>query len=284
MKKRFAKTLFFAAAVLAFSAAAQEDLLKDGLKGWKVSNRQKVTMDAGEKNSLRLENGSIAARTLKLEPDSIYKLSFSVKGKEISSGQKDGARVTCHCVQVKKWLRLGNLETGTFDWKADSDVIDTAAVGGSEICLEFRVVGSGTAWYDGIKLTKLKKVPSEWMHVNPKLIFADTEVKLSEEYSLRLEGNPKTNLTQTQKLIELEPGVQYELTYFLKGKEITSGNKKGACMLVCGADRKRWVLAPCTPKGYETGTFEWKPGRLKFTDKFFGTNKILILPDRKSVV
>ena len=36
----FAAILFFAAALFAVAADAQENLLKDGLKGWTLSNRK----------------------------------------------------------------------------------------------------------------------------------------------------------------------------------------------------------------------------------------------------
>ena len=72
-KMSLIKTMFFTAAMLTVAATAQEDLLKDGLKGWTLSNSRKIAVDRTEKvtetGSLRLSNGATAIRTVKLEPD-----------------------------------------------------------------------------------------------------------------------------------------------------------------------------------------------------------------------
>ena len=283
------KTMFFTAAMLTVAATAQENLLKDGLKGWTLSNSRKIAVDRTEKvtetGSLRLTNGATAIRTVKLEPDGVYELSFSMKGKEVSAEKDQGSWITAHCKNVRKWFRItidpnNAPETGTFDWKKGTYRLDPAVLGGTELLLEFRLVGTGTVWFDNIMLKKLKiyKLPSEWGRVNPKQVFADSEVKMSAEYSIRLETAKKTQI-QIQKEVELEPGVEYELTYYLKGKELSSGPKQGACLLVCGAHRKRWVIVPVDgKKSWQTGTFDWKRGTFKFTSKLFDNDKILILP------
>lgn len=285
----FTAILLFAAALFAVAADAQENWFKDGLKGWTLSNRKTIVLDPTEKltnfGSLRLMGDATARRVVKLEPNSVYKLSFSVKGKEISNAEDDGARISCNCKNIRKWFRITSMpnnapETGTFDWRKGSGLIDTNAAGGTEIVLGFMLKGTGTVWYDDIKLEKLKiyKLPPEWSRVNPKSVFADSEVKVSAEYSIRLE-NANNSQIQIQKEIELEPGVQYELTFYLKGKELSDGSKRGACLLVCGADRKQWTIVPVDGKNtWQTGSFDWKQGKLKFFTKMFGCNKILILP------
>jgi len=280
------KTLFFTAAMSMFAASAQENLLQDGLKGWTLSNSRKIEIDHSEKvtepGSLRLCNGATAIRTVNLEPDSIYELSFSVKGKEISAEKGHGAWITAHCKNVRKWFRITGgrndaPKTGTFDWEKGSSRLDPAVLGGTELLLEFRLVGTGTVWFDDIRMKKVKldKLSSDWRKVNPKQAFADPEVKLSGEYSIRLE-----NRIQIARLYELEPGVQYELSYYLKGKDLASPKPRGgACLMVCGADRKRWAIVPTNKeKNWEKGTFDWRRGEFRFTSKLFGCDKILVMP------
>ena len=283
-RKLASKAILCAAAMLMFTAWGQDNLLKTGLKGWRLYNR-KAAFDSTEKvtgnGSLRLENNSGAQRKIKLEPNALYRLSFSVKGKDISEDKKEGARLHLYCDNVKKWFLTAPVGKGTFDWKNDSVVIDTSKVGGTDISVLFKLNGGGTVWLDDIKLTKLTKLPAEWQHYNPNRVSADSVIKMSEDYSIRLDGNPeKSRLTQIEKIVDLEPGVQYELTFFMKGKGITvsSRNVPDACMLVNGVGTKRYVRIPVDARGgWGNGTFDWKQGKLKFTNKYFGADKITII-------
>ena len=282
--RKISKAVLCAVAMFMFAAWGQENLLKDGLTGWRLYNR-KTTLDKMEKatgnSSLRMDTAAGAERKLKLEPNALYRLSFSVKGEGISEDKTEGARLHLWCENVKKWFLTALVGTGTFDWKHDSVVIDTSKVGGTDITVLFKLNGGGTVWLDDIKLTKLIKLPAEWKHYNPNRVSADSEVKLSEDYSIRLNGEPeKSRLTQIEKTVDLEPGVQYELTFFMKGQGIavSSRNIPDACMLVSGVGTKRYVRIPVDAKGgWGNGTFDWKQGKLRFTSKYFGADKITII-------
>ena len=96
-------------------------------------------------------------RVFDLEPDSVYELSFHVKGQDIPSGKNDGARIMVN--GGKSWQRFtsdaksGKPETGTFDWKEGRGKIDTARTG-TKVKIYLAAGSSGTVWYSGLKLVK----------------------------------------------------------------------------------------------------------------------------------
>ena len=159
----FQKKLFLFALLAAVSMFAEELKFAGKFTGWIVSNRKKVAVDREVKPdgaAIRLENSSSIRRTLKLEPDSKYRLTFQVKGKDIQSGKNQGARIMLNA--GKYWERITSNaqrepETGTFDWKKGSGIINTAKFKSGNITIYFSITGSGTVWYDDVKIEKQEK-------------------------------------------------------------------------------------------------------------------------------
>ena len=110
-----------------------------------------------------------------------------------------------------------------------------------------------------------------WEKTSSKQVFADTEIKISKQCSVRLE-----NGGQLRKSFEVEPNSKYELTFYVKGKGIESGSNRGArIMLNTG---KKWARAVANPKGEpDTGTFDWKKGRKIIDTSIFNSGKITIV-------
>ena len=117
-----------------------EDLRFDEtLSGWSRSKKDDISLDgdfSGEP-AVRLKDGARMIRTFDLEPDSIYELSFYVKGRDIPSGKNDGARVMVNGGKI--WQRFtsdakkSRPETGTFDWRKGRKIIDTSIYNSGEI-------------------------------------------------------------------------------------------------------------------------------------------------------
>ena len=262
----------------AFALAAQEIKIPSDLAGWSLSNKSSIRFDAAEKaagaGSIRLDGKSHAIKKITLGKGGQYKLTFSVKGKNLDAG----TRIVLNSPGVKRWYPVSSLpknekETGTFDWRSGTGYINTAVIGGEVVTLDFINYGAGTAWFGDIKITPLDaRLPEGWRARNPPVLMDDA-VKLSDR-SFRLENN-----SQAEKLFELEDGAEYELTFYVRGKDIAGDPKKGAQVLICGEDRKLWARAASNPEGNpETGTFEWKKGSRRFTGKYFRSSKIYVLP------
>ena len=260
-----------------FALAAQGIEISSALAGWTLSNKNKIRFDAAEKvsgtGSIRLDGAVRAVKKITLEKSGQYKLTFSVKGKELDKG----TQIVLNSPGVKRWYPVSSLpknekETGTFDWHTGTAYIDTEIIGGETVTLTVCNYGSGTAWYGDIKITPLDRLPDGWRVRKPP-VFMDDAVKLSDR-SFRLEND-----SQAEKLFELEDDAEYELTFYVRGKNIAADPKKGAQILICGEDRKRWARVDTNPEGKpETGTFEWKKGRRRFSGKYFKSNKIYVLP------
>jgi len=136
---------------------------------WNVSGSGRVKFESGDP-AIRLENGAQAWRMLELEPNTRYDLTFYVKGEKISDGKNHGARIALNAGD--RWERitatLGNRpDTGTFDWKQGSGVIDTAQFPDSRIRIELNLVGEGTAWFAGLTIVK-KESNGEAASASPK--------------------------------------------------------------------------------------------------------------------
>ena len=137
-----------------------EDLRFDEkLSGWSRSKKDDISLDgdfSGE-SAVRLKDGARMIRTFDLEPDSIYELSFYVKGRDIPSGKNDGARVMVNGGKI--WQRFtsdakkSRPETGTFDWKKGVGKIDTSRLG-TKVKIYLAAGSAGTVWYGGLKLVK----------------------------------------------------------------------------------------------------------------------------------
>ena len=100
----------------------------------------------------------------------------------------------------------------------------------------------------------------------------DKETKLSDQ-SIRLNEQGRV-----EKLFDLEDDAEYELTFYMKGENVSKGSKNGAQVLLCGGDRRAWARAATNQKGTpEYGTFDWKKGSRRFAGKYFKSNKVYIM-------
>ena len=145
-----------------FSMFAEELNFNSKFTGWIVSNRKKVVLDSKIKEggtAVRLENDSSIRRNLDLEPNTKYKLSFRIKGQDIASGKNQGARIMLNA--GKNWGRItatpkNEPDSGTFDWKEGSGIIDTAKFKSGKIAIYLSIKGTGTVWYADVKIEKLE--------------------------------------------------------------------------------------------------------------------------------
>ncbi|MBR1951940.1 MAG: hypothetical protein IKA32_05150 [Lentisphaeria bacterium] len=271
--KRFFLLLTAAAGVV---VCAQELTVPADLKGWRISG--KVTADKEVKlsknYSLLLENNSWARKEVVLEKGKQYLLKFSVKGENLDKG----ARIILNSPGVKRWYPVSTRsdklqDKGTFDWKSGSGLLDPAVLGGTKVVLEFKNYGKGRVWFDKITLDEVNtKLPGNWKNHYGTAVFMDKETKLSDQ-SIRLNGQGRV-----EKLFDLEDDAEYELTFYMKGENVSKGSKNGAQVLICGGDRKAWARAATNNKGTpEYGTFDWKKGSRRFTGKYFKSNKVYIM-------
>ena len=273
------KKLLLLCGAFALTLSAIEIPIPADLKGWLVSNKNLVQADKEIQlsggRSLRIENGAQAFKTLTLEKGKQYLLRFSVKGENLEKG----ARIILNSPGVKRWYPVSSRadrkeDKGTFDWKQGSGLLDPAVLGGTKVSVNFKNYGKGRVWFDKISLVPIDtKLPDGWKNVYGTQISVGRENKLLEG-SIRIEKSGRAD-----KLFTLEDGVEYELTFYMKGKDIKGGVKDGAQVLICGADRKNWARANTNSKGTpEKGTFDWKKGTRRFTGKYFKNNKIYIMP------
>ena len=129
------------------------------LSGWSRSKKADISLDgdfSGEP-AVRLKDGARMFRAFDLESDSIYELSFHVKGQGLPAKDNDGARVMVNGGKI--WQRFtsdakkGRPETGTFDWKKGIGKIDTSRTG-TKVRLYLAAGSAGTVWYSALKLVK----------------------------------------------------------------------------------------------------------------------------------
>ena len=150
------------------SVLQSEEELAEALKldhqlaGWEISALKNIAVEEPSETgevSVRLENGASIGKTLELEPDTKYELSFLVKGEDIRDGKNLGARIMLNA--GKRWERITSLpgnkpETGTFDWRQGSGIIDTAKFPDSRIRLMLNLTGQGKVWFKDLKIAKKK--------------------------------------------------------------------------------------------------------------------------------
>ena len=156
----FKKMTALFALLSVFSMFAEELNFNSKFTGWIVSNRKKVVLDSKIKKggtAVRLENDSSIRRNLDLEPNTKYKLSFRIKGQDIASGKNQGARIMLNA--GKNWGRItatpqNEPDSGTFDWKEGSGIIDTAKFKSGKIAIYLSIKGTGTVWYADVKIEK----------------------------------------------------------------------------------------------------------------------------------
>ena len=106
---------------------------------------------------------------------------------------------------------------------------------------------------------------SLWRKSSPRQVFVDRDCKAAGESSIRIEKGGTFS-----RVFELKPETEYELTFYVKGKDIESGkNLGGRIMLFDG--KKKWgrITSGTMGRGtLETGTFDWRlgKGRIKSSD------------------
>jgi len=156
----FKKMTALFALLTATSMFAKEFKFDGKFTGWIVSNRKQVVVDREVKPvgaAIRLENNSSIHRNLELEPDTKYKITFRIKGQDIASDKNKGARIMLNA--GKHWERItatpqNEPDTGTFDWKEGSGIIDTAKFKSGKIAIYLSIKGTGTVWYADVKIEK----------------------------------------------------------------------------------------------------------------------------------
>ena len=105
-----------------------------------------------------------------------------------------------------------------------------------------------------------------------KMAFPDTGVSLAGKPAIRLQ-----NKGSFGKNLELDPDAEYELTYYVKGKDVEPGAQKGTLVLIHGG--KAWSrISASEGKKPDSGTFDWRKGKGIIDCKYFKTSKIRIIP------
>ena len=161
------KRLIFGLMVLWLVGYGQDLTFKKGLPGWKaVINKKisdaRVVEDTEEKLSdycsVRLEGAMRLEYPIEVDEEGEYEVSFYIKGKDISNGNNEGARLALH--GDKAWQRVvtnvkGDPETGTFDWRRGTGRFTAKYLKSTKINVELTLVGTGTVWFDKIAVRKL---------------------------------------------------------------------------------------------------------------------------------
>lgn len=113
-----------------------------------------------------------------------------------------------------------------------------------------------------------------WIDEKTGPVCADTETRLSPDCSLRLENGGRI-----QYRLTLEPGAQYVLTFYTKGRDIVPGKGEGARIMMCGSDRKFWSrFVTGENEQTERGTYDWRKGTVRFAADRFQTSEVLLIP------
>lgn len=289
----------------------------EGVKGW-MNTSKKVAVDPavkapGDLPAVKLNGPDDEIRqVLKLEPDTVYELSFLIKGENIdkSKGWQRGARIMLQGGKV--WERIaeknGSCLTGTFDWKRISGIIDTGKFKTSTIRLNAVLDAKGTCWYADFKLKKIRKssepaaAPAKtpekasapaaspasdsglikngnfsqglqgWLR-NKKTTDIDPAVKAGNLPAVRL-----TEQDQLRQTVTLDPEGVYELSFLIKGENIANMNpsSRGARVMLHGG--KNWARVTGNESGKcLVGTFDWKRVTYRFATSDFTTNKVRFL-------
>ena len=99
-------------------------------------------------------------------------------------------------------------------------------------------------------------------------VVEDTQEKLSDYCSVRLEGPARLTY-----VLDIEEDGEYELNFYMKGKDIGDGKGQGARFVLHGDNAWQRVVANKEGKP-ETGTFDWKHGTGRFNAKRLKSTKI----------
>ena len=149
---------------LASFANGGESKFDRELELWKRYSPKQIFLDKEHKvagpHSIRMENGGTLQRYFTLKPDTVYELSFYVKGKDIVSSGNDGGRIMLFDGK-KKWGRITSrlnsaVESGTFDWRKGSGEIKSSQWG-EKIRISLAMRGKGTIWFDEVVFREIGK-------------------------------------------------------------------------------------------------------------------------------
>ena len=161
MKKYISGLIIF---FLASFANGGESKFDKELELWKRYSPKQIFLDKEHKvagpYSIRMENGGTLQRYFTLKPDTVYELSFYVKGKNIASSGNDGGRIMLFDGK-KKWGRITSrlnsaVESGTFDWRKGSGEIKSSQWG-EKIRISLAMRGKGTIWFDEVVFREIGK-------------------------------------------------------------------------------------------------------------------------------
>lgn len=106
---------------------------------------------------------------------------------------------------------------------------------------------------------------SLWKKSAAGQVVIDRECKAAGESSIRLEKGATFS-----RVFELKPDTEYELTFYVRGRDVESGKGKGGRIMLYDG-KKKWGRITSDPMGrgtLETGTFDWRlgKGRIKSAD------------------
>ena len=106
---------------------------------------------------------------------------------------------------------------------------------------------------------------SLWKKSSPRQVFIDRKYKAAGESSIRIE-----NGGMFSRVFKLKPDTEYELTFFVKGRNIASSRNQGGRIMLHDGQEK-WGRITSNPEDRnkpETGTFDWRQGkgRIKSSD------------------
>ena len=134
--------------------------IKPGLTNWIPSRRSKhYSLDQAVTKvsdaSIKLGEDSRVDQSIIMEPGASYRVSFYLRGENITGA---GARMIIK--SDSRWMRIvanqeGDYETGTFDWKKADTRIEIRPTESGNVKISFDLTGSGTVWFDGLKIEKV---------------------------------------------------------------------------------------------------------------------------------
>ncbi len=228
-----------------------------GMKYWNSQGAVlSDTVKAGDKRAVCVTAKKGMVQSVAIEPNSVYELSFLVKGENITKSNpgKNGGRVILRCGKVygrATGTADGSCLVGTFDWKRVVYRFESSKFKGSRMVLNFYLDVEGKLYFADIKL---KKVGMSKIEVSkPGNQF------FRESY---LKGYPLPDFYPTDKAYGLvEPGKAAEFTlemqllddleYTLKvkdelGKTVYTQKRKpykeGEKITVPGQERGYYIL------------------------------------------
>ena len=107
---------------------------------------------------------------------------------------------------------------------------------------------------------------------NNRAVYFDSSEKISADGSLKL-----VNAASVSKVIKLEPGAEYEVSVYIKAKNVTGGKFKGVLLRL--TDGKNFFAVTADPKYLpQQGTFDWTKCSRRLKSSFFKSNKVTVMP------